>query len=226
MKMAEQQRFLRLEKVGYRRNNHWILRDLSMALPLGQIRMLTGPSGCGKTTFLRLLAGLEAPDTGVISVGDAMLSAPGKMVSPWERGIDMLFQSDALWPKQTVGQQIEWVRSRCRRKTDLWSLTEITAELGINELLNRLPAKLSGGEAHRCQLARVLAGQPDILLLDEPLSGQDKKTAQGTARLLGRLLSNAAVTALIVSHETAMFAEFNWQTIALPDINNITVAGG
>ncbi len=185
--------------------------------------LLTGPSGCGKTTFLRLLAGLETPDSGEISANGNLWSNSRQITPPWQRNLDMLFQTDALWPDQTVGDQINWVKNR-RKNTTVWNLDEITTGLGINGLLNRYPAGLSGGEARRCQLARVLAGSPSLLLLDEPLSGQDPATAGKTAQILADMLTRDPVTTILVSHETAPFAEFGWQLLHLPDISGLTPA--
>lgn len=212
--------FLSLHNIGYQRNGGWILRELSFAFPLGKVTLLTGPSGCGKTTLLRLIAGLERPDSGEIRCGDTLLSSPERILSPWERGIDMLFQSDALWPGQTIRQQIEWVNSRRSSKTELCPFAEIFMELGIGDLLDRLPAGLSGGEARRCQLARVLVSRPEIILLDEPLAGQDKETAAKTAALLGKLLTSSGVSAIIVSHATELFASYSWPVISLSDLNH------
>lgn len=210
---------LSVQKVGYQRNGSWILRELSYAFPLRKVTLLTGPSGCGKTTLLRIIAGLETPDSGEIFCGGTLFSAPGRIMSPWQRGVDMLFQSDALWPNQTIRQQIEWVSSRRSATDALCPFAEMVEELGIVDLLDRRPAGLSGGEARRCQLARVLAGRPGIILLDEPLAGQDKETAAKTAALLGKLLSNSATTAIIVSHETELFASYSWSAVSLNDLN-------
>ncbi len=212
--------YLSLHNIGYQRNGSWILRELSFAFPLRRVTLLTGPSGCGKTTLLRLVAGLERPDSGEICCGDVLFSDPARIMSPWERGVDMLFQSDALWPNQTIRQQIEWVNSRRSSTGELCPFAEIVMELGIGELLDRLPAGLSGGEARRCQLARVLVSRPEIILLDEPLAGQDKETAAKTAALLGKLLTSSGVTAIIVSHATEFFTPYLWPVVSLSDLNH------
>jgi len=210
---------LKIASLCFKRDNQTIISNLSHEFDAGSITLLTGPSGCGKTTFLRLLAGLEIPDSGEIFANDQLWSSSRQITPPWQRNLDMLFQTDALWPDQTVGSQIEWVINH-RQNTE-WNLDEIATGLGIKELLKRFPAGLSGGEARRCQLARILAGKPSLLLLDEPLSGQDTVTAGRTARMLGNLLTRNPVTTILVSHETAPFAEFGWQSLHLPDINGL-----
>ncbi|MBU1107793.1 MAG: ATP-binding cassette domain-containing protein [Candidatus Riflebacteria bacterium] len=211
---------LRIDKLSFSRDQLKIIDNISYEFATAQVTMLTGPSGCGKTTFLRLLAGLETPDSGEILANETRWSSPQKIVPPWQRNLDMLFQGDALWPNQTVSQQIDWVRSRTQTTPADWNIDEIIEELGIKELLNRYPAGLSGGESRRCQLARILAGNPSVLLLDEPLSGQDAKSAAKTAQLLATLLKTAKITTIVVSHETALFSDFAWQTLYLPDMSH------
>jgi len=204
----------------FKRGGQTIINKLSHEFSGGSTTLLTGPSGCGKTTLLRLVAGLEVPDAGEITADGRLWSSARQIIPPWLRNLDLLFQNDALWPDQTVGDQIAWVRERRKNGNPDWNIEEITNELGINDLLKRYPAGLSGGEARRCQLARILAGSPSLLLLDEPLSGQDAVTAGKTAQLLAKLLANKQVTAIVVSHEIAQFAEFGWKQLYLPDIND------
>jgi len=203
----------------FKRGDQTIINKLSHEFSSGEVTLLTGPSGCGKTTLLRLIAGLEVPDSGKVTASGRLWSNSSQILPPWLRNLDLLFQNDALWPDQTVGDQIAWVRKRRKNGNTNWNIEEITTELGINDLLNRYPAGLSGGEARRCQLARILAGSPSLLLLDEPLSGQDSATAGKTAQLLAKLLASDQVTAIVVSHETAQFADFGWQQLYLPGIN-------
>lgn len=205
----------------FKRGDQTIIDNLSHEFSAGSITLLTGPSGCGKTTLLRLLAGLEIPDSGEITANGKLWSSAGQIMPPWLRNLDLLFQNDALWPDQTVGAQIDWVKSRRNPGGPASNIDDITTQLGINDLLNRYPAGLSGGEARRCQLARILAGSPSLLLLDEPLSGQDAQTAGRTAQLLGSLLAQYHVTTILASHETALFAAFGWQQLNLPDINGL-----
>ncbi|NLF96836.1 MAG: ATP-binding cassette domain-containing protein [Candidatus Riflebacteria bacterium] len=211
---------IEIAELTFKRGEQTIINKLSHEFSGGGVTLLTGPSGCGKTTFLRLLAGLEAPDSGEVTANGRLWSSASQILPPWLRNLDLLFQNDALWPDQTVGNQIAWVRERRKNGNPDWNIEEITAELGINDLLNRYPAGLSGGEARRCQLARVLAGSPSLLLLDEPLSGQDAVTAGKTAQLLAKLLAGKQVTAIVVSHETALFEGFDWQQLYLPNIND------
>ena len=212
---------VKIANLCFNRDRMTIISNLSYEFAGGRVTLLTGPSGCGKTTLLRLLAGLEAPDSGEITCNGALWSSSRQIMPPWLRNLNMLFQTDALWPDQTVGEQINWVKSRSKQNANAVNIDEITTGLAINELLQRYPAGLSGGEARRCQLARILAGNPSLLLLDEPLSGQDSMTAGKTAQLPANLFARNPVTAIVVSHETALFADFGWQPLHLPDINGL-----
>ncbi|HAE40215.1 MAG TPA: hypothetical protein DCG57_16515 [Candidatus Riflebacteria bacterium] len=210
---------LKAVELSFSRDRLAVIRELSHEFSAGQVTLLTGPSGCGKTTLLRLLTGLETPAAGEIKANGVLWSSAHQILPPWQRDLDMLFQGDALWPNQTVAEQIKWVQSRKHKVPAVLDIGEIIECLGIKDLLSRHPVGLSGGEARRCQLARVLAGNPSLLLLDEPLSGQDAETAAKTAHMLGRLLAKANTTAIVVSHETAPFTDFAWQVVHMPDIN-------
>jgi len=210
---------LKIDKLSFYRDHLKIIDSVSYEFVAAQTTLLTGPSGCGKTTFLRLLAGLETPDSGEISANGILWSSSQNVLPPWQRGLDMLFQGDALWPNQTISQQISWVKNRSQKTSINCNLDEIIENLGIKDLLNRYPTGLSGGEARRCQLARILAGSPSVILLDEPLSGQDTDTAARTAQLLGKLLKAAQITTIIVSHEIELFSDFTWPTLSLPGLN-------
>jgi iron(III) transport system ATP-binding protein len=210
---------LQIKSLSFARSGTKILDQLSYNFLPGKVTLLTGPSGCGKTTLLRLIAGLEAPDNGEIIAETTVWSNRKQLLPPWLRHLDLLFQKDALWPDQTVEQQIDWVRSRTQFQQKDNYLHEIYEELGISNLLNRFPAGLSGGEARRCQLARVLASGQPLLLFDEPLASQDAAAADKTAHLLMRILDERAITAIVVSHETMLFKKAGWQELYLPDIN-------
>lgn len=200
---------LLLKKLSYTAGGRRIFSDLDVEFPAGKVTVLTGASGCGKTSLLRLIAGLESPDAGEILSGDLLLSSGNKILSPWLRNLDMLFQSDSLWPDMTIESQINYVRARNSGPVK-FEIGMIIERLGIRHLLERKPARLSGGEARRCQLARVLSGSPAILLLDEPLASQDVDTAASTASLLGDLLGDAGITTVLVSHETDLFEKIGW----------------
>ncbi len=166
----------------------------------GEFMVLLGPSGCGKSTTLRLIAGLENPDEGEIWIGDRMVNE----VDPTERNVAMVFQSYALYPHMTVYQNIEFPlkmagvpkNERHRR------VVEVARFLGISDLLNRYPRQLSGGQQQRVALARAIVREPQVFLLDEPLSNLDAKLRIKMRFELRRLLHDElGVTTIYVTHD-------------------------
>src|SRR5215510_9531572 len=146
--------------------------DISLEIKDNSFVTLLGPSGCGKTTTLRLIAGYIVPDEGTIEVDGRTVSSPGSVVSPESRGMGMVFQNYAIWPHKNVfenvvfGLKIRKVPSaEARRKVE-----DALALVNLSGLETRYPSELSGGQQQRVALARSLVVEPDILLLDEPLS--------------------------------------------------------
>lgn len=170
-----------------------------LGLSEGELLVLLGPSGCGKTTLIRLIAGLETPDTGSIFIcGEDCTDVP-----PQRRNVAMVFQQYALYPQRTVRDNIEYpLRLRgtgseeCRKKVE-W----IASVLGIAALLERRPGQLSGGEAQRVALARALVRQPACFLLDEPLSNLDAQLRVRARAEIKRLQQAMKVTTIYVTHD-------------------------
>ena len=184
-----------------------VLRGFSLALPKGAATALLGPSGSGKTTILRLLAGLDVPDRGRITIGERVVSGDGELVPPWERGIGMVFQDLALWPHMRVRRQLAFVLphlNRAARRARIDALLEL-ADLG--DKAKRLPSQLSGGEQQRLAIARALAPQPEILLLDEPFAHLDQDLRDVFAGHLAALKATG-VTILIATHHEGDIAHF------------------
>lgn len=160
---------------------------------------LLGPSGCGKTTLLRIIAGVETPDSGDIFIGDLRVND----LTPRERNIAMVFQNYALYPNMTVRDNIGFplklkgVSKIAREKKVL----EIAKVVEISELLNRKPKQLSGGQQQRVALARALVREPNLFLLDEPLSNLDAKLRAAMRLDLKRIQSQLGVTTIFVTHD-------------------------
>ncbi len=146
-----------------------LVKNVSLTVEDGEFLSLLGPSGCGKSTLLRLIAGLEDPSQGEIWIGDRLMNA----VSPGDRNIAMVFQSYALYPHFTIFDNIASpLKLRNLSPSEIQARVEATADsLSLRPLLKRKPAQLSGGQRQRVALARALVRQPDIFLLDEPLTG-------------------------------------------------------
>jgi iron(III) transport system ATP-binding protein len=179
--------------------------DLSLDIDDGQFVTLLGPSGCGKTTTLRLIAGFIAPDAGTIHADGRLLSSAGQVVPPEERGMGMVFQNYAVWPHRTVFENVVFglklrrvpaaeARERVKRTLALVNLT------GLED---RLPGELSGGQQQRVALARSLVVEPEILLLDEPLSNLDAKLRERMRGELKELQRRTGITFVYVTHDQA-----------------------
>ncbi|MFB6157170.1 MAG: ABC transporter ATP-binding protein, partial [Haloferacaceae archaeon] len=150
-----------------------VIRNLSLSVREGEIVTLLGPSGCGKTTTLRLVAGLERPDAGEVRLRGETVSGPSTHVVPEERGVGVVFQEFALFPHLTAAENVGFgihdlpEAERERRVADLLDL------VGLEDQGDSRPGELSGGQQQRVALARSLAPEPEVLLLDEPFSNLD-----------------------------------------------------
>jgi ABC-type Fe3+/spermidine/putrescine transport system ATPase subunit len=171
----------------------------------GEIVVLLGPSGCGKTTTLRCIAGLEHASTGRISIGGRLVSAPGRgiMVPPRLREIGMVFQSYAVWPHMTVWQNVAYpLRHRGVPRLELdKKVSQMLDLVGLAEFAQRPVVALSGGQMQRVALARALVYEPKLLLLDEPLSNLDAQLRLRLRDDLRRIITQANVTAVYVTHD-------------------------
>ncbi len=175
------------------------LDDLSLEVPDGEFLILVGPSGCGKTTALRLIAGLEKATSGTITIGDLTVNG----VSPRDRDIAMVFQNYALYPHMTVYRNLGFgLRERRTPKREVdRRVREISAVLGLDELLKRRPAQLSGGQRQRVAMGRALVREPKVFLLDEPLSNLDAKLRVQMRAELKRLHAKLGITTIYVTHD-------------------------
>jgi iron(III) transport system ATP-binding protein len=176
---------------------------VSLRIEHGQLICLLGPSGCGKTTILRLLAGFTEPTAGEIVIGERIVSAPARVVPPERRNVSMVFQSYALWPHMTVAENIAYGLKlrRLDRASISTKLTAILATTQLTPLAERYPAELSGGQQQRVSLARALIVEPDMLLLDEPLSNLDANLREEMRFEVRRLHQTYHYTTVYVTHD-------------------------
>ena len=179
--------------------------NLNLTIPTRSFITLLGPSGCGKTTTLRMIAGLETPTEGEISIDGVTVfsSEKGINVPPDKRDVGFLFQNYALWPHMTVYQNIafglenlKWSKQKIRARVD-----ELLAMLKIEEFEHRYPAELSGGQQQRVAIARTLAPNPKVLFMDEPLSNLDAKLRTEMRTELKRLHIDTDSTFVYVTHD-------------------------
>src|SRR3954452_6194042 len=181
------------------------VNDIDLDIKDNSFVTLLGPSGCGKTTTLRLLAGSIIPDHGTIEVGGRQLSSAGTVVPPESRGMGMVFQNYAVWPHKTVFENVVFglklrkiPAAEARRKVET-----TLALVNLAGLEQRYPNELSGGQQQRVALARSLVVEPDILLLDEPLSNLDAKLRERMRTELKELQRRTGITFVYVTHDQA-----------------------
>ena len=172
---------------------------LALDIPDGEFMILVGPSGCGKTTALRLVAGLETATSGAITISGKNVT----YLSPRDRDIAMVFQNYALYPYMTVYKNLAFgLRQRKTGKAEVdRRVTEVSAMLGLDELLARRPAQLSGGQRQRVAMGRALVREPKAFLLDEPLSNLDAKLRVQMRAELKRLHQQLNITTIYVTHD-------------------------
>src|SRR3954465_753947 len=176
-----------------------VLKDVSLKFPSRKFVTLLGPSGCGKTTLLRMIAGLETVDSGIIRFGEKVVNR----LAPRDRNIAMVFQSYALYPQMSVGQNLAYgLRVRGTPKEVRTEAVERVARiLEIENLLDRRPAQLSGGQRQRVALGRAMVRKPDIFLMDEPLSNLDAKLRVHMRTELAELHARIGATFIYVTHD-------------------------
>jgi iron(III) transport system ATP-binding protein len=196
---------------------------IGLEMQQGEFLTLLGPSGCGKTTTLRCIAGLERADEGRITVGGQVLfsSWDAVFVPPNARGIGMVFQSYAIWPHMNVFENVAFplrvTRPRVAKQAIRERVERVLDVVGLGELPTRMATQLSGGQQQRLALARALVIEPQLLLLDEPLSNLDAKLRESLRFELKRLQREQGITTLYVTHD---------QSEALALSNRIAVMSG
>jgi len=173
--------------------------DLSLDLADGELLVLVGPSGCGKTTTLRLIAGLERPDAGTVSIGGRAVDH----LPPKDRNLAMVFQGDALYPQMTVFQNMAFGMKmrRVPRPQINARVREAAKLLQIGDLLDRRPGTLSGGQCRRVAIGRAIVRKPDVFLLDEPLCGLDARLREQMRVEIAALHRRLRATILYVTHD-------------------------
>ncbi|MBU4611529.1 ABC transporter ATP-binding protein [Achromobacter sp. GG226] len=180
-----------------------VVNQLSLDLREGEFVSLLGPSGCGKTTTLRMIAGFIEPTGGRILMNGAELSSPAGSVPPERRGMSMIFQSYAIWPNMTVGENVAF--GLTVRKLPTAEVRERTRHIlkvvHLDHLIDRYPAELSGGQQQRVALARAIVIRPQVLLLDEPLSNLDANLREEMRNEIRRLHDEFGMTTVYVTHD-------------------------
>lgn len=188
---------IEIRDLRYERSSAFRLGPLSLSLASGSRTAFVGPSGCGKTTLLRCLAGLETPAGGTLRFDGELIFGEGADTPPEQRRIGFVFQDGALWPHKSAIAQIRFVAPSLGRR----GARELLAQVGLEGKEKRRPSQLSGGERQRLALARALAGEPRVLVLDEPLASVDVHLRNELALLVRRVAEERSLTVLVVTHD-------------------------
>src|SRR3984893_12534076 len=195
--------YLQIRQLNKNYGTKHVVSNVDLAMEEGEILSLLGPSGCGKTTILRMLAGLVTPDSGWIKVGERVFYDGKREVAVEDRQIGMVFQDYALWPHMTVAKNVAFglrpkrvSKEEVRRKVD--ELLELVNLPGLGQ---RYPYQLSGGQQQRVAVARALATEPRLVLLDEPLSSLDTGLREIMRAEMVQLFRRLKITAINVTHD-------------------------
>ena len=173
-----------------------VFKGLNLNFNSGILNLVSGPSGSGKTTLLNLIAGLEKPSSGLIMLDDDVQSSNDKFIEPENRNIGFIFQDFALFPHLNIKQNIEFSGNR---NDEL--LNKLINKLSIATHLSKYPHELSGGQQQRVSIARALFSEPKILLIDEPISNQDKNNKTEIIRIISEFIKEKEIVCILVSHE-------------------------
>ena len=197
--MAFENLIIRARSVTKSYGSEIVLSDFNLDVWNGSIVGILGISGSGKTTVLRLLAGFDKPDTGIIEMRNRVISSEDTFLPPEERNVGMVFQDYALFPHLNVEKNISFGLSRDEIKSG--RLEEVLSMCNLETYRNKFPQELSGGQQQRVSLARALAPKPEVILLDEPFTSLDAHMARDLREEVVSLLRQTETTAIIVTHD-------------------------
>ncbi|MEH1943715.1 MAG: ABC transporter ATP-binding protein [Nostoc sp.] len=190
---------VRLEDIKRRFNNVTAIEDITFEIPDGEFWVLVGPSGCGKSTILRTIAGLETATSGNLYIGDRLVNN----IPARQRDVAMVFQNYALYPHMSVAENIGFglQMRKVDRKIIQERVMNVARSLSLDHLLDRKPKQLSGGQQQRVALGRAIAREPQVFLLDEPLSNLDAQLRDDTRAELKQLHQELGITTIYVTHD-------------------------
>jgi iron(III) transport system ATP-binding protein len=192
---------LELDGITKRFGRETAVEDVSLTVYEGELLTLLGPSGCGKTTTLHVLAGLEKPAEGTVTISGERVAGGGTFVPPEHRDVGLVFQNYALFPHLTVAENVAFGLDGMDESAREARVEEMLDLVGLETHRDRRPDQLSGGQQQRVALARSLAPEPEVLLLDEPFSNLDVRLRVEMREEVRRILKEAGVTAVSVTHD-------------------------
>ena len=208
---------LRISGVAASYDGRPVLHGLDLVVPSGTTSAILGASGCGKTTLLRVVAGFQHADEGVVQLGERTVAGPGVWVAPEKRGIGYVAQEGNLFPHLTVGANVSYGLARHARRAGE-RVGELLELVGLSpDLAARRPDQLSGGQQQRVALARALARRPTVVLLDEPFSSLDAGLRSSTREAVAQALAHEDVTVVLVTHDQAEALSFADQVAIMHD---------
>ena len=185
-----------IKSLNFSYQNEEVFKDLNLNFNSGILNLVSGPSGSGKTTLLNLIAGLEKPSSGLIMLDDIVQSSIDKFVEPENRNVGFVFQDFALFPHLNVEQNIEFSGNGNKEL-----LNKLINKLSMKNHLSKYPYELSGGQQQRASIARALYSEPKILLIDEPISNQDKNNKTEIIKIISEFIKEKEIVCILVSHE-------------------------
>ncbi|OGK09424.1 hypothetical protein A2767_05250 [Candidatus Roizmanbacteria bacterium RIFCSPHIGHO2_01_FULL_35_10] len=193
---------IKIEELTKKDGKEIIFENVSFEIKKHQFVSLKGPSGCGKTTFLRILSGLMPPSSGKIFIKGVLANSPQILIPPHERVMNLLFQDLALWPHMTGYEQLKFVWESSKKGILKNRILKVCNDISLpNNLLTKYPSQLSRGEQQRLAIARTLIAQPEIILLDEPLTALDQDLRTQFITFLKNLKKERTMTVILVSHD-------------------------
>ena len=210
---------IKIDKVRKCFGNVEVLKEFSQVFEDKEFVTLLGPSGCGKTTMLRMLAGFEKPTSGTITIDDKVVSSDKTFVPPEKRDIGMVFQSYAVWPHMTVFDNIAYPLKIKKVPKDVikQKVEAIMEVVHLSQYADRIPSQLSGGQQQRVALGRALVAEPNLLLLDEPLSNLDAKLRESMRFEIKAIQKKLGITVVYVTHDQVEAMTMSDKVIVIND---------
>lgn len=185
----------------YKNSREDVLKDFHLTINKGEVVSILGESGSGKSTILRIIAGLELPSKGSISINGNIVVSDSIFTLPENRGVGMVFQDYALFPHMNVEDNIKFGLKKLSRKEKENRLVNMLELVHLEEYRKRYPHELSGGQQQRVAIARALAPKPSLLLLDEPFSNLDSHLKNSIREELKLILNKTGITSIFVTHD-------------------------
>ena len=193
---------IKIEDLAKTNGKEIIFENVSFEIKKHEFISIKGPSGCGKTTFLRILSGLTTPTSGKIFIDGRLANTPTILIPANLRGMNLLFQDLALWPHMTGYEQLKFVWESTKKAILKDRVEKVCYDIGLpDNLLSKYPSQLSRGEQQRLAIARTIIAQPEVILLDEPLTALDQNLRTQFITFLKQLKKEKTMTVLIVSHD-------------------------